>query len=1114
MNKLCPGVLLLLLGTLPLLAFQAPAARTPSKPTPSPTPAPVLEGTVKGPDGKAVEGVLVIARSSVDYSDAALSTQTDATGRFRLTVKRPVAHTVRFEARGLAGRTVEKARPGTPLDVALTKGGVIEGTVRDGGSGQPVAQVRVQARAEMALSLPWEATAGVSETVTDAKGRFRLEGLGSGTHSVWARARGLGGGRKSGAIPGRPADLYLFPGATLSGTVWGPGGARVAGAVVRAEPDTPAWRASLPPVVSDAQGHYQIDGLDAGNYRLVARHKDFAPGLVVAVAIERGGDAQADIALDKGSRLAGRLVAGPQQAVAGRVTIQEIDGQPAPQALRDVLRAETGADGRFRMEMLPAGGHVLGVTAPGYAPKRVEANVPPGGGDVDLGDVELETGLAIRGRVRDGAGQPIAAANITGYRARSMAGPYPVQSISEADGSFVLAGLQPGSYRVNAAAPGYAGADRPIEAGAEKVELVLSPAGSISGAVVDDAGRPVEAFRVNASPARREADPPGTMIMGPRNKIGTGTEGRFLLEDLAEGTYVVAASAPGQSSANVSGVKVSPGSTTDAGTIRLSAGGTVKGTVADAAGAPVAGAVIAVRGPGRDYGSIGAGPQGVSDPAGAFEVTGVPPGTVDVSASHPNYAEGRASGIEVDPVKGAAEARIVLAQGGRIEGWVRRRDGAGIGGAHVNIMPERRGGGFSPSGPGMLVTTADGGFVSEHIPAGRVTVALMTRSGNSYASAQSIDVDVREGETTPVELRSRDILVSGHVTRAGAPLAGVRISVRGNRMMFMSFSGPGDEAPAAPSGPERRTAITGEDGGYEMIVDQPGRVYVQIERLDGKGSYPGRTADIPDADAYTLDLTFAGATLSGIVVDRETDQPVPRAHVYALPKKPDTGRPGGSGGETGEDGRFQFDVEPGDYRVSASAESYSRVEAETSVAGGGASDIRLALVRGLMLQGKVVDGHGNGVGGLSIAAVALGADGRPAGGGGAMTLPDGTFQIAGLHAVPHRVIARSDVGMFGVREGVRPGDKDVVVTLRRGGRVAVRVLGPDGQPVGGAFAGADGMGMGANSDAQGVAEVMVPAGTTEIRVRKDRLEGRVTVTVAEGGTAAAEVQLAPTGNTP
>ena len=1108
MKKLCPGILLLLLGALPLTALQAPATRAPAKPAPSPTPPPTLEGTVKGPDGKPVEGALVIARSTVDHSDPALSTQTDASGRFRLAVRRAVPHTMRVEAKGFAGSTVEKARPGTPLAVALARGGVLEGTVRDGTTGQPVPGAHVEARDEMAISLPWEPTAGLVQAVTDAKGRFRLEGVTSAPQTVSARSAGAGSGRKNGALPGRPADLYLFPGAVLSGTVWGPGDLRVAGAVVRAEPDAPAFRTMPPPAVSDAQGRYEIGGLSPGTYRLLARHKDFAPEMIADVAVERGGDAQADISLDKGTTVVGRLVAGPEQAVSGRVSTQEIDGQAAPPALRDVLRAEAGSDGRFRLELMPAGAHVLGVIAPGYASKRVDVHVRPGARDVDVGDVELETGLTIRGRVRDGSGRPIAGANLRGYQARSRGAPYPVEAISGADGGFVLAGLQPGSYRVSAAAPGYAGADRPVEAGAEKVELVLSPAGSISGAVVDDAGRPVEAFRVNASPARREGDAPGTMTIGPRNKIGTGNEGRFLLEDLAEGTYVVAASAPGQASANVSGVKVSAGSTTDAGTIRLSAGGTVKGTVADAAGAPVAGAVISVRGPGRDYGSIGVGPQGVSDPAGAFEVTGVPAGTVEVSAAHPNYAEGRVSGIEVDPAKGAAQARIVLAQGGRIEGVVRRRDGTAIGGAYVSIMAQRRGGGSSYGGPGILVTTADGGFVAEHVPAGRTTVTLMIRSGSSYTSAQGTDVDVREGETTPVELRSRDILVTGHVTRADAPLPGVRITIRGERTMMMSFVGPAD-APAPSAGPERMTAVTGEDGGYEMIVSQSGRAYVEIERLDGKGSYPGRTADIPDADAFTLDLTFAGATLSGVVVDRETEQPVPRARVFAAPKKPDPSRPGGSGGETGEDGRFQLDVEPGDYRVSAFAESYGRLETETSVASGGASDIRLALVRGLMLQGKVVDGRGNGVGGLSIAAMTLGADGRPAGGGGAMTLPDGTFQISGLQSVPHRVIARSDVGMFGLREGVRPGDKDVVLTLRRGGRVTIHVLGTDGQPVAGAFAYVDAAGIGTSTDAQGIAELTVPAGTVELRARKDRLEGHQSVTVAEGGTAAAEITLAP-----
>src|SRR6266571_5063940 len=116
MKTLCPAVMLLVLGAPPLTAHQAPT-RAPAKPAPSPTPPPALEGTVKGPDGKPVDGALVIARPTVYYSDPTLNTQTDASGRFRLAARRTVPHTVRVEAKGFAGATIEKARPGTPVAV-------------------------------------------------------------------------------------------------------------------------------------------------------------------------------------------------------------------------------------------------------------------------------------------------------------------------------------------------------------------------------------------------------------------------------------------------------------------------------------------------------------------------------------------------------------------------------------------------------------------------------------------------------------------------------------------------------------------------------------------------------------------------------------------------------------------------------------------------------------------------------------------------------------------------------------------------------------------------------------------------------------------------------------
>ena len=75
--------------------------------------------------------------------------------------------------------------------------------------------------------------------------------------------------------------------------------------------------------------------------------------------------------------------------------------------------------------------------------------------------------------------------------------------------------------------------------------------------------------------------------------------------------------------------------------------------------------------------------------------------------------------------------------------------------------------------------------------------------------------------------------------------------------------------------------------------------------------------------------------------------------------------------------------------------------------------------------------------------------------------------------------------------------------------MTVRVLGPDGQPVAGANARAEEAGTFVSTDGQGIAEMMLPAGTTEISVTKGKLEGKAVVSVTEGGTAATEVELAP-----
>jgi protocatechuate 3,4-dioxygenase beta subunit len=1075
-----------------------------AKPTAVPSPAPALQGTVKGPDSKPIADALVVARS-LAMGGLPVLARTDASGRFQLKLAKPLLQFVRVDAHGFAGRSIEKAAPGVPLDIRLALGVSLEGTVRDGTTGQPVAEAIVDAHAETSAPPPWEPSAGIASATSDAKGHFRLEGLSPGNQTVRAHARNVGAGR-SRAVSGRVVDVYLFPSATVGGTVAGPGTVPVRGAIVRAEKAGPRSGTASLAVTTDAQGRYEIAGLDPGVYRIVARHPDFAPGLVPSLTVERGNDLRANLVLQKGAAVVGRLVAGPEGEripVAGRVALQELDGESAPPSLRDVMQVDAAADGHFRLDGLPPGSHALAAIAPGYVSQRVEVEVGPRSTDVDLGDVGLERGLSIRGRVRDRAGAPVAGAGVLGSAARRMPS-RTIQAVTEADGTFVLAGLEAGLQRISVFANGYVPENREAETGASGVEVILSPGGSIVGTVVDETGREVETFQISAEPATDDT-PSARMRATSRSREVSSADGRFTLDDLAEGTYVLGASAADRATTHVSGIKVSAGSTTDAGRIRLAAGGIVRGSVVDAASAPVPGAVVRAQGAGTNQFS-GKGNQAVTDPSGAFELRGVSPGTVEMIAVHPSYSEGRVGGVEVDPAKGPAEVRIVLMQGGRLEGSVRRRDGAPIAGANLSVVRPRPGGYYLNSDePSMLSTGGDGAFVVEHLPAGPVEVALLNRAGSLFTSSQIKEVDVREGETTPVEFRARDILISGHVTRAGAPLAGARLSLRRGGMMFMSFSpNAPEDVPAVAPGPSRMSAVTGEDGAYEMIAEEAGKVYVVTESADGRVSYPGRSIDVPDADTFTLDLAFATSTVSGVVLDQETQKPIARAQVSASPKDPKA--PAGSSGRTGDDGRFQLELEPGDYRVRASADDYGSTTAEASVGADGGGDLTLTLGRGLPLSGTVVDARGHGIGGLQVLANPSGGQG---GTGYAMSRQDGTFSMSGLTAGGYSVTTHTDLGAFARTVSVKGGDKDIVLTLRPGGRVTVRVVGGDGQPIAGAQVFDIQGSTYASTDAGGIAELAVPAGKSDMRASKDRLDGAVPVEVGEGGVLVIDLKLEP-----
>jgi hypothetical protein len=755
---------------------------------------------------------------------------------------------------------------------------------------------------------------------------------------------------------------------------------------------------------------------------------------------------------------------------------------------------------------VPPGDLVLGVRAPGYAEKRVDASIGDSQAEVDLGDIELEVGLAIRGRVHDKAGTGIPDAQV--WAAQRREDGHFTNTRAGAAGEFVLAGLRPGTYHMTVSAIGFARvSERPVEPGAENVDIALAPGGAITGMVVDESRSPVEAFRVAAEPTRgdgRSGGSPGA----PKSS----SDGRFTVEDLEEGPHIVKVEAPGYQPATLSDVKVAAGQTTDIGTIPLARGSVVRGVVVDRAGQPVPFATVNSRGAGNENAWYGNEPQGTSDPAGAFEIVGLRPGRVALLARHPDYASASVSDLEVDPAKGPTETRIVLSRGGRIEGWVRKRDGSPAPGMKVNLARSARGpffgGGLPMSDPG-----PDGSYSVSHVPEGSVDVVLLAGDQNRLSSTQSRTVEVREGETTEVSFTVREILVSGRVTRSGAPVPGARVRLRGDRSMMMMFAGP-SRISVAPAGPQRLEGVAREDGAYDLLVDQPGKYSVEVADLVSKRSFPGRYVDVPDADAYGLELDFNGLPVSGVVVDKETGEPVPRAYVNLHPKAPVGPVVRVVGGSTEADGRFTLETEAGDYAVQVRAEDYMPTYTELSLSGDGVAGLRLELVRGLVLEGRVLDAGGRPVPGVEVSATVVADNRRDS--AFARTMPDGRFRFASLGPVSYDLLAASELGGFAMRVGATPGEEGVVLRLRPGGRVHLTLHDPAGRPAASASArvlSVDGVsveplrGFYGSADARGVSEFAVPVGQIELQGSKERLTGSATLTVGEAETVSAEITL-------
>jgi protocatechuate 3,4-dioxygenase beta subunit len=362
--------------------------------------------------------------------------------------------------------------------------------------------------------------------------------------------------------------------------------------------------------------------------------------------------------------------------------------------------------------------------------------VPALGEDGGETPVRLVPRGRVSGVVIDTGGRPVEGARVSIaidlngmlYRSRDIDR---TRAVSGADGSFLLEGVFPGPgvAVVAVKAPWRRSRSEPfpVEPGAEvrDVTVQLQPGAWIQGRVQDSAGNPLPGAVVWAARGNTLRWRGTSVPWDHPEEATTGADGRYAIEGLEEQGYGVTCSLAGFFPESVPDVAATPGGT-EAPPFLLRSGETLRGTVVDEEGHPVADAVLSA------HGVEGKGAYARSGEAGRFELAPLCPGPNKLYAGAQGFLKWEPREV---PVPGPPEFKVVLVHGMTISGTVLDADGKPLPGATVVADPEHPGG-----GPCAAATSSDaqGRFSLGGLPAG-IHVLETRAEGFTFPLLQSVD---------------------------------------------------------------------------------------------------------------------------------------------------------------------------------------------------------------------------------------------------------------------------------------------------------------------------------------------------------------------------------------
>lgn len=711
-------VVVVLLVAFGLLALRprggdgpAAAAQTTASPAPSPTaaveesvdvasesepvaaaPAPASEskdkvlltitGRVTLPDGAPAKGAVVAGKTVKPFSSevfdiAEASATADDDGRYRLELPGPYGVlSASLSGYGSAYATVNpqneaavSSQYSATQDFVLGAEVALAGVVRvDRGTGPAplvgatVRTMRVVEQTQHSSSYVGFEAMSLTETTSDAEGRFRFTSIGAGEYAIEVTSEGLPATCQRVTAPNENVDILVsaIDLAPIVGIVVDAGGKGVEGAIVGySSNDTLTasfanhriWlkgrvgdKSAPGPnqVETDATGSFRIEGLQGGQtYTLTAAKDERRTRGIVSVKV---GTESLNV----------KLVLPADMIVTG-VVLDDETGKPIEDATvyqgehssmppKNPKTTTTDAEGRFTLvtpkssytnrntvdgkEQVTAvvlvkaekEGYVLANPNQrmGWGTDMTHATIPDDGSAAEV-EIRLARALTISGVVKwEGARRPITGT----IELMKLPGSGGAGKPLPPDGRFSVEALPNQTHMLLVSIPNYGKATSEPIALADKsvsgVEILLGDPVTISGVVIDPDDKPVEGAAIQSMQRYGMAN--RRYGQGLPNKIATNDKGEFAITGIAPGEWDLTASKNGYAESTEEEINLLGGQTKTDVRLKLRVANFVAGRLVDTKKAPIKGANMYI----HDRSGYHSQMQHTTKEDGSFRIDNVP----------------------------------------------------------------------------------------------------------------------------------------------------------------------------------------------------------------------------------------------------------------------------------------------------------------------------------------------------------------------------------------------------------------------------------------------------------------------------------------------------------